>query len=433
MDDAGEVGYGGRLSRLGFPAMMEVAAQGHPGADNPQKGLPMAPIPGWLRRTRNRVILCLVLLLALGTAIRAALGPQVEVLPVERRPLIQKVVANGRVHVPIRVRPGTQVGGVVGQLLVDKGDRVGPGDLLLELANDEARAGVAQAAARLQQVRELDSKTAAEEQRQAEVTLAQAERQLARIKALADGQVISPQQLEEAREARDIAASRRESAAARVSGNAPGGSNERLAAAQLAAAEARLAQTRVTASTAGTIIERLVQPGDVVQPGQTLLDMAQDGPTELTVQPEEKNLAYLRVGQTAEASADAFPDSIFAARITRVAPAVDPARGTIEVDLLVDRPPTFLRPDMTVSVDIEVARRESALVLPTEMVREPDSSPWVMVVRRGRTERQPVTLGLRGVGMVEITSGLRDDETVVSPEAVKIRLGARVRPVTRGR
>jgi HlyD family secretion protein len=393
----------------------------------------MATPPGRLRRTRNWCFLGLALLLILWITIRAALGPAVPVMRAERRPLVQKVVANGRVHVPVRIRLGTQIGGVVGHLLVDKGDHVRPGDLLLDLVSAEMQAGVAQAAARLQQVRELDSKTAAEELRQTGVSLAQAERQLARIQALSDGEVIAPQQLEEAREARDLAASRKESAAARVRGNAPGGGNERLAAAQLATAEALLAQTRVTAPSAGTILERLVQPGDVVQPGQALLDMAQDGPVWLTVQPEEKNLAYLRVGQTAQASADAFPDSVFAASITRLAPAVDPARGTIEVDLLVDHPPAFLRPDMTVSINVEVARRESALVLPAETVREAESAPWVLVVRQRRAQRQPVTLGLRGEGMVEITSGLRDGEAVVSPEAVKIRPGARVRPVNQGR
>lgn len=393
----------------------------------------MAAPPGWLRRTRNQLLLGLALLVVLWFATRAALGPKAPVLRAERRPLVQKVVANGRVHVPVRIRLGTQVGGVVGQLLVDKGDRVQPGDLLLGLVNAEMQAGVAQAAARLQQVRELDSKTAAENLRQAEVSLAQAERQLARIQALSDSQVLARQQLEEAKETRDLAASRRESSAASARGNAPGGTNERLASAQLATAEARLAQTLVTAPSAGTILERLVQPGDVVQAGQALLDMAQDGPVWLTVQPEEKNLAYLRVGQAAQASADAFPDSVFAARIARIAPAVDPTRGTIEVDLVVDQPPAFLRPDMTVSIDVEVARRESALVLPAETVRETETTPWVLVVRQRRAQRQPVSLGLRGEGMVEITAGLREGDAVVSPEAVKIRPGARVRPVNQAR
>jgi HlyD family secretion protein len=393
----------------------------------------MATNPGWLRRTRNRVILGLILLVILWFATQAALGPKTPVWLVERRPLVQKVVANGRVQVPVRIRLGTQVGGVVGRLLVDKGDHVEPGDLLLALVNDETQAGVAQAAAQLQQVRELDSKTAAEALQQAKVSLAQADRQLARIQALSDIEVIAPQQLEEVKEARDLAASRKESATAQARGNASGGSNERLAAARLATAEARLAQTRIIAPSAGTILERLVQPGDVVQAGEALLDMAQNGPVWLTVEPEEKNLAYLRVGQLAQASADAFPDSVFAAKISRLAPAVDPARGTIAVDLLVDRPPAFLRPDMTVSINVEVARRESALVLPAETVREAESAPWVLVVRDHHAQRQSVTLGLRGEGVVEIVSGLRDGEGVVSPEAVKIRPGARVRPVIQGR
>jgi len=361
--------------------------------------------------------------------IRAAMGPRVEVALVQRRPLVQKIVANGRVDVPVRVQLGAQVGGVVARLLVDKGDSVQAGQLLAELVNDEAVAVVAQAAARLQQVRELDLQAAREELRQAEVSLRGAERQLERSQALAAGDGVSVEEVESARDERDLALSRRESAAARVRGNAVGGSLERLAAAELAAAQARLEQTRVTAPAAGIILQRLVQPGDMVTAGSGLLDLAPAGPTWLAVQPEEKNLAFLRVGQAAQVSADAYPDSVFTARITRLAPAVDPARGTIEVELVVDRPPAFLRPDMTVSIDVEVARRESALVVPRELVRDADGSPWVLVVRDGRAERRPVTLGLRGEGMVEIVSGLGEGDEVVPPEAVRIRAGARLRAV----
>lgn len=148
------------------------------------------------------------------------------------------------------------------------------------------------------------------------------------------GEGISGQELEEAQEASDLAQSRREIAEARVRGNASGGSLERLAAAELAAAQARFEQTRIVAPAAGTILQRLVQPGDVVAAGAGLLDLAPEGPTWLAVQPEEKNLAFLRVGQSAQASADAYPDSVFSARIARLAPAVDPERGTIEVELV---------------------------------------------------------------------------------------------------
>jgi HlyD family secretion protein len=385
----------------------------------------MATGGGGGRRVRYGIIIGIVVLAAAALGARSLAGTRVDVVRAERRPLVQKIVANGRVNVPVRVQLGTQASGVLARLAVDQGDSVKAGQLLAELAPDEATAGVARAAARLQQVRELDLRMAQEDLRQAEVALRQAERQLQRLRDLADG--ISAQELEEAQDARELALSRRDGATANVRGNSAGGSNERLAAADLAAAQAKLEQTRVTSPVDGVVLKRLAQPGDMVVAGSGVLDVAPAGRTWLVVQPEEKNLAFLRVGQQALASADAFPDSVFQARITRVAPAVDPARGTVEVELVVDRPPTFLRPDMTVSIAVEVARNESALVLPGEVVRDADGSPWVLAVRGGRAEHRAVGLGLRGEGMVEITSGLEAGDAVVPVEAVRIKPGARVR------
>lgn len=364
--------------------------------------------------------------LAVAALVAGALaGKRVAVVRPQVRPLVQKVVANGRVNVPVRVQMGTQVGGVLARMMVDQGDSVTAGQVLAELVAAEADAGVARALARLQQVRELDLRVAQEDLAQAEVALRQAERQLERVRGLADG--VSAQDLEKAQDDRDLARSRRDDAAARVRANSAGGASERLAAADLRAAQAKLEQARIIAPSSGVVLRRLAQPGDVVAAGSGVLDIAPAGPTWLVVQPEEKNLAYLRVGQQALASADAFPDSVFSARITRVAPAVDPARGTIEVELVVDRPPGFLRPDMTVSIAVEVARRESALVLPAELVRDADGAPWVLVARRGRAERQPIGLGLRGEGMVEVISGLAAGDAVIPVEAVRVKPGARVR------
>ncbi len=382
------------------------------------------------KRIRYGIIIGVVILVAGALGARALVGPNVPVVRAERRPLVQKIVANGRVNVPVRVQLGTQAGGVLARLAVDQGDSVVAGQLLAELVSEEAAAGVARAAARLQQVRELDLRAAQEDLRQAEVALRQAERQLQRMSELAVDGGISEQELEVAQDEHDLALSRRDGAAANVRGNSAGGANERLAVAELAAAQAKLGQTRITSPVDGVVLKRLAQPGDMIAAGSGVLDVAPAGPTWLVVQPEEKNLAFLRVGQQALASADAYPDSVFAARITRVAPSVDPARGTVEVELVVDRPPVFLRPDMTVSIAVEVARSESALTLPGEVVRDADGTPWVLVVRGGRAERQDIGLGLRGEGTVEIVSGLQAGDAVVPVEAVRIKAGARVRAAT---
>ncbi|MEJ2186167.1 MAG: efflux RND transporter periplasmic adaptor subunit, partial [Gemmatimonadota bacterium] len=199
------------------------------------------------------------------------------------------------------------------------------------------------------------------------------------------------------------------------------------AQAALDAARARLDMSRVVAPADGVVRNRDVEPGDAVQPGRALLDLALDGPTELVVFPSEDNLGQLHVGAPATASADAYPDSTFRARVSLVAPAVDPTQGTVEVRLAVDAAPAYLRPDMTVSVNIEAGRRRGAWVLPEAAVRGLGTdTPWVAVARNGKLARQAVDVGLRADRYVEILSGVEPEELVVPPNGSP-DLGKRVR------
>jgi HlyD family secretion protein len=112
--------------------------------------------------------------------------------------------------------------------------------------------------------------------------------------------------------------------------------------------------------------------------GQTIAAVVLDGDTRLTALVDEKNLALLRAGQTALVSADAFPNDRFAALLTYAAPGVDAQRGAVEVKFAVPAPPRFLRADMTVSIEVEVADRANALVVPTGAVRDAQAdAPWV--------------------------------------------------------
>jgi len=370
---------------------------------------------------------------------RAFLGPRVPVRVAERRALVQRVVASGRVLAPARIQIGSVIVGRVTRVAVEKGDRVKAGDLLVQLEDAEARAGlsqarsaVAQAVARLEQVEVVSAKVTDEALRQAELRLSQAEVKLTRQRTLAEAGSVSRSDLDDAIQARDLAASQLASARIQASA-AAGGADRRAAMAALEqargaeqAAAARLEQTQIRSPAAGVVTERDVEPGDVVQPGKTLLAVARDGATQLSVLPDEKNLAFLRLGQAAEASADAFPDRIFPARVAYVAPAVDLSRGTVEVKLDVADPPPFLRPDMTVSVNVEVGRDPDAVTIASSAVRDAGTGPWVLAVREGRTVRQPVKLGMRGEGVVQVLSGLAPGEAAVMPTAA-VGAGARVR------
>jgi HlyD family secretion protein len=124
----------------------------------------------------------------------------------------------------------------------------------------------------------------------------------------------------------------------------------------------------------------------------------------------------LQIGQTASVLADAFPTLRFTARVQSIAPVVDAQRGAIELKFTLPQPPpTFLREDMTLSVEVETARRERALVLPMAALRGDVSAGTaeVRVEREGRVEARQVRLGLRTLDAAEVLEGLAEGERVL--------------------
>jgi HlyD family secretion protein len=389
-------------------------------------------------RARRVAVAIGALLLAL-LAIRTLRGREVPAYLVESRPLVQKVVATGRVRPLARISLASLAIGRVRAVLVREGDRVPVGQVLVKLEDVEqaaalrqAQGRVAEAAARLEQVRGLAGRQAGEALRQAEVKVAQAEQDLARARQLAEAGSSPRQAADDAERTLVVARSQRETAAAQVA--SAGGADERLAGAALAQAEAaravaasRLAETELRAPAQGLVVAREVEPGDVVPAGKAVLGLTADGAIELTAQVDEKSLALLQVGQLARARADAFPGQVFDAVVALIAPSVDPSRGTVEVRLAVPAPPAVLRADMTVSINVDVARKAQALVIPADVIRDPTGEPWVLAIAGGRAERRPVTLGMRGDALVEVLAGLAAGEAVVAPSAGFVAVGERVR------
>jgi HlyD family secretion protein len=371
------------------------------------------------------------------------LGPKVEVVEAVRREVVQAVVATGRIESPFRVDIGAQVVGTVVRVPVEQGQAVAAGQTLIELDAAEAHAlvrqaeaAVIQAESRLRQLRELQLPVASQSLRQAQANYANARAQFERNRKLFDSGFIGQSVLDESQRNLDVAQTQVDTARKQVDAAGPHGSDYALAVAAreqanagLQAARARLAYTRIVAPTTGTLIARNVEHGDVVQPGKTLMVLAPAGETQIVVQIDERNIGKLRLGQPALASADAYPEKRFACEVAYINPGVDAQRGTVEVKLRVPEPPQYLRQDMTVSVDIEVARSPGALALPADAVRDATgAAPWVLLVEGGRAVRRKVELGLRGTGWVEIRSGLSAGDRVV-PAGAPIQPGTRLRPV----
>ncbi|MCO4052679.1 MAG: efflux RND transporter periplasmic adaptor subunit [Bosea sp.] len=374
---------------------------------------------------------------------RVLLGPAVVVDRVGRGVLVQTVVASGHVETPFRVEIGAQVTGVVAEVLVQEGQTVREGQRLIELRPEELRANlvqaegaVAQAEARLRQLAELTLPMAREALIQTRVTLRTAQAAYDRTAELFRNGNATRVAYDEAQRALDVARTQVRTAELQEFTASPGGSDEVLARTQLAQAHATLDTARARLSYAtivsprdGLLISRNVERGAVVQPGKTLLVLAPAGETQLVMQIDERNLGLIEIGQKAVASADAFPNRRFEAYVSFVNPAVDIARASVEVKLTVPDPPAYLRQDMTVSVDVEFARRDDALVLPARAVRDMQSGrAWILVLRDGRAVRRPVRVGIRGQSQVEILEGAGEGDLAV-PVNAGVVTGQRLRPV----
>ncbi|HLT91464.1 MAG TPA: efflux RND transporter periplasmic adaptor subunit [Woeseiaceae bacterium] len=386
-----------------------------------------------LRTPTTRLILMLAIvgIVSTGLLLPMWLGPRLPGYRVAARPLVQTVVATGRVLSVSRVQVGSEITGVVLERRVEEGYRVASGDVLAVLRADDLAARVREAEAALDNLVRSIRPQAEESLREAEARLAQAERETARRRDLSERGLIAREALEQAEESGTIARASAESARLRVMAVAPGGPEESVLRERLAAARAALARTVVRSEVAGIVLTRNAEPGDLVQPGTVLFTIARSGDTELLVPFDEENLALLRTGQRATGITDAYPERLFAAEITLIAPRIDPQRGTVDVRLRVDPVPEFLRQDMTVSVSVETARRERALVVPNDALldRAADRA-HVLAVRDGRVRRTAVRLGLRGLTLTEVLSGLEaGDRVLLLRSAEGVAEGDRVRVV----
>jgi len=374
-------------------------------------------------------IALLLAAIALGFfLVRWWLGPSVAGYQIESRALVQSLVATGRVIAVSRAQVGSEITGVVLERRVKEGDRVKPGDILLVLRSDELSAKVREAEAAISQLQRSARPQAQAALRQAQAQFAQASREAQRRRQLFSRQLIAREAMEQAVQAETIARAGAEKARLTSAALASGNADETVLRERLASAQAMLAKTILRSQVTGTVLIRNVEPGDLVQPTRILLEIARDGDTELLVPLDEKNLAVIKLAQPAVSVADAFPEQPFTAKISFIAPSVDPQKGTVNIRLKVDPVPGNLRQDMTVSVNIETGRRAQALVVPNDALLNVEGErARVLSVSNGRVKKVEVRLGLRGLVMTEIVSGLKAGDFVLANTAGKIKEGDRVR------
>ncbi len=352
-------------------------------------------------------------------------GTEVEVQAAELRTLSSRVKATGEITPEKKVEISAKVVGEIINLPVVEGQEVRAGQLLLEIERDMYEATRDQARAALLQ--------AEVSVRRQEVQLADARRNLARIRELIADGLVSQEALETAQLAVDTA---------EVEVEAQQHAVEQYRSA-LDRAQDDLARTTIRSPMDGTIIQLDAEKGETVVPGSTnlpgsvIMIVADMSRLLAEVEVSEVDVVNISLGQQAEVKVDALGPDPLEGRVVEIATSgrKDPALGTIRftVKVALDDPGPDLRPTMTARVDILTATSENALTVPIQAVvkrtlddagkevrgskaKGIEETDVVYQIEDGKAAPRRVTSGISDELYVEITEGLEDDaEVIVGP------------------
>ena len=180
------------------------------------------------------------------------------------------------------------------------------------------------------------------------------------------------------------------------------------------------------APASGLILSRDVEVDHIVSAGRTLLVLAPDDVVEVRLQPDERELARLRVGQTAWAMTPAVPGVREQLTVDRILPAVDAERGTIDVRLRLTPGSGLLHPNLTIDVEVELGLLPERVIVPAGAFVEDADGVWALRVEGRRARAVALDPVWRGDVGIAVEGGLRDGDVIVG-DVAGLRAGQRVR------
>jgi len=310
-------------------------------------------------------IAALVVAILVIVNVRRTPGGQasVEAGDVKRGSLSSTVRAPGRVQPETQVKLSAKVPGAVVKLAVKEGDHVKRGQFLLQIDDAQYRAEVGEAKAAIEAARS--------NLRLAQAAFDQSDAVLQRKVALSKQNLVSAEELDQAK-------AQRNSDRARVDANQE---QVHQAEASLLVAEDNLKKTRFDSPLDGVITQLGIEKGEIVvigtmnNPGTIVLTVADLSRMKVEADVDETDVATIQIGQTAQIKVDALPDTTLTGTVSTIAnsPYIENSQTqeqqtNFKVDVAIDHPPLSLRPGMTSDVEIKTATRDGVLYVPIQAV-----------------------------------------------------------------
>jgi multidrug efflux system membrane fusion protein len=322
---------------------------------------------------------------------------KVRVAPVAVRDLVYEIKALGSLEAQDMVQVTAQVEGVATDVNFHEGDRVSPQTVLLRI--DPARY-------------RLEAERAKATLEQAEAERVRAEADLKRREQLANSQLLSAEEL-----------TRSQSDSARLSAGVE------VARAAAGISRQNVERSEVRAPIAGVINTRSIDTGAFVRTGTALATIVDTSRVRLRFKVSETESLAAREGGEVTFRVAALGPREFSARIYHVSRIADTATRQVEVLAWV-KDPSVLKPGFFAEVILAGERRANAVVIPEGAVQASEQGFVTYAVQNGQAKLRPIQLGLRtGTGIVEILSGLKPGEIVVTEGSDRLADGVAVEAV----
>jgi HlyD family secretion protein len=394
------------------------------------------------------LIIGIAAFMAVTAAKRGNKGTEVRIEAVQKRDLVASVTASGQVQPQTKVDVAADISGRIVRLAVKEGQMVSKGQFLLEIDPAQYIAAVQRAEAAL-------SASKAQEA-QAKANLLQSQRNYQRSAEIkkANAQLVSDEQLEQLKTAAEVQEALQQAAIHQVE----------QSEAQLRDAKSSLAKTTILAPMSGRVTRLVVEQGETAVPGTfnkdaaTLLTIADMSVLETKVKVDETDVARIEVGDSAIVQIDAFPDTTFLGRVTKISnssvKSVSAQTGSsdqavdYEVTIQLVNPPKDTRPDFSATAKVVTDSRTQALSIPiialtvrenekldnsdtaaialgrstnTKQVGKKDVEGVFIVGTDNKVTFRPVKVGIAGEKYFEVISGLKEGERIVGGTYQAIR------------
>jgi membrane fusion protein (multidrug efflux system) len=191
-------------------------------------------------------------------------------------------------------------------------------------------------------------------------------------------------------------------------------------------ASLELDYTQIRAPIGGVIAERFVKLGNTISGGEPLFKVTSLDPLVAYLHVPEREYRHIDPGQPVGIDIDALPGEPIAAAVSRVSPVVDPQTGTFKITVEIVDLERRIKPGMFGRIGVIYDVHEDALQIPRSAIIEDQGTTSVFVIEEDRAVRKTISTGYSNRGMVEVTSGLREGEQVVTVGQASLKQDSRV-------